>query len=117
MRLRGFIRATTTREKKKRRRRVERWNHLETTQRPCGRDTPTSSRMLGFESRSLQQHDSSEDIVDDDDQWTELDPGDWKDWVHIALTGLYQLVVFLAVMHLWRQRSWPPYCPRQISLV
>ncbi|CAM9499064.1 unnamed protein product, partial [Ectocarpus sp. 12 AP-2014] len=73
--------------------------------------------MLGFGSRSLQQHDSSEDIVEDDDQWTELDASDWKDWVHIALTGLYQLVVFVAVMHLWRQRSWPPYCPRQISLV
>ncbi|CAM9630381.1 unnamed protein product [Ectocarpus sp. 6 AP-2014] len=72
--------------------------------------------MLGFRQRGLQ-YDSSEEWVDDDDRWTELDPGDWRDWVHVALTGLYQLVVFMAVLHLWGQRSWPPYCPRQISLV
>ncbi|CAM9833165.1 unnamed protein product [Ectocarpus fasciculatus] len=74
--------------------------------------------MLRFGVRGLlQEYDSSEDIVHDDDCWTELDIHDWKDWVHIALTGLYQLVVFMVVFHLWRQRSWPPYCPRQICLV
>lgn len=57
--------------------------------------------------------DSSED-GDDDDKWTELDGADWAS---IGLTSFYQLVVLGAVLHLWLNRGWPPYRPRQISLV
>ncbi|CAM9874054.1 unnamed protein product, partial [Scytosiphon promiscuus] len=69
--------------------------------------------MIGLEfSRSLQ-YDSSE-TGDDDDRWTSLEP---PDWVQIALTSSYQIVVLLAVLHLWRRRAWPPYRPRQTTLV
>ncbi len=58
--------------------------------------------------------DSSSDVGDDDDKWTELDGADW---MNIGLTCSYQFVVLCAVLHLWRHRGWPPYRPRQISLV
>lgn len=69
-------------------------------------------RLLYYE-RSLR-FDSSEDVADDDDLWTDLESSDWG---HIGVTAFYQLIVFVAVVHLWRQRTWPPYCVRQISLV
>lgn len=58
--------------------------------------------------------DSSEDFADDDDLWTSLQG---PDYAHLGVTSFYQILVLLAVGHLWKCRSWPPYCVRQISLV
>lgn len=66
---------------------------------------------VGF--RRDLQYDSSED-GDDDDRWTDLEGGDWA---NIGLTSFYQVLVLGAVLFLWINRSWPPFVPRQVSLV
>ncbi|CAM9494903.1 unnamed protein product, partial [Ascophyllum nodosum] len=69
-------------------------------------------RLLGW--RSLQT-DTRTNLDDtDDEEWTPLSR---HDYVHLGITIGYQCLVLLVVLHLWLCRTWPPYIPRQISLV
>ncbi|CAN0158874.1 unnamed protein product, partial [Scytosiphon promiscuus] len=64
--------------------------------------------------RLLQASASSSAMYDDDDIWTPLHT---MDYLHLGITATYQVLVLVVVTHLWLCRKWPPYIPRQISLV
>eukprot|EP00903_Cladosiphon_okamuranus_P012393 g11615.t1 len=57
---------------------------------------------------------SSSATFDDDDVWTPLKT---TDFIHLGVTVAYQFLVLAVVAHLWVCRKWPPYIPRQITLV